>query len=85
MNKWELVFDFSKKGEQNFSFMPPSEFHAQLINVEGLGQPELVFGIPQRYGGHLPNTPPQSSAEVDSFGISTSATDAQKHIDSNEF
>ena len=51
MNKWELVFDFSKKEQVNFEIMPPSDFQTRMIEVDGFGQPELVLGIPQRYGG----------------------------------
>lgn len=78
MNKWELIFDFSKKGHENFKIMPPSEFQISMMNVDGFGQPELVLGIPQRYGGNLPDEKPQSSAEHMSFGITTTAADAQK-------
>ena len=47
-----------------------------MINVDGLGQPELVLGLPQRYGGRLPDSLPQSSAEAGAFGIFTSAAEA---------
>jgi hypothetical protein len=30
-NKWELVFDFSNKGESNFAVIPPEEFQIQTI------------------------------------------------------
>ena len=36
VNKWELVFDFSNKGESNFQIVPPSDFAIKYIPVEGL-------------------------------------------------
>ena len=56
--------------------MQPSEFKVSMLNLEHFGDPELVLGIPQRYGGNLPDIKPQSSAEHMAFGIDTSAADA---------
>jgi hypothetical protein len=53
--------------------MPPDEFNTRLIPVAGFDHPQLVLGMPQRYGGHLSDALPQSSAEQSSFGIQTSA------------
>lgn len=47
-----------------------------MIEVEGFGDAELVLGIPQRYGGQLPDAAPESSAEMNSFGFTTPAVDA---------
>ena len=58
--------------------MPPSSFETKMIEVDGFGQPELVLGIPQRYGGSLPDAAPESSAESMSFGFDVSASQAQK-------
>ena len=46
-------------------------------------QPELVLGVPARYGGTLPDTPPESSAEHNAFGIQTSAAAAQNVYEQN--
>jgi len=88
VNKWELVFDFSPTGENNFSQLAPEEF--QLINktIEGFeGEPELVFGFPSRYGGQLSDTPPESSERaaqpggMQAFGITTGMAAAQQAVD----
>jgi hypothetical protein len=55
-----------------------------MMNIHGFGQPELVLGIPQRYGGNLPDEKPQSSSEHMAFGITTSASEAQKQHDAYE-
>jgi hypothetical protein len=66
VNKWELVFDFSPSGESNFSQVEPADF--KLITkteCEGEGEPEFVFGFPERYGGSMSNELPTSSANDD--------------------
>jgi len=35
VNKWELVFDFSNRGESNFSVVPPEEWKVQLCEIDG--------------------------------------------------
>lgn len=35
INRWELVFDFSKKGEENHVMLPPAEFTTELKQIEG--------------------------------------------------
>lgn len=67
INRWELVFDFSNKGEANHFMLPPAEFQTELKQIEGFeDQPnELVFGIPKRYGGNMTDDKPESSAEHD--------------------
>ena len=52
-----------------------------MINLDGFDAPEIVLGIPQRYGGSLPDEKPESSAEHMAFGITTSAHEAQKAQD----
>lgn len=66
INKWELVFDFSPKGEANFKMLPPSEFQTEIKQIEGFEEAaELVFDYPMRYGGSLSDDRPESSAETD--------------------
>lgn len=78
MNKWELVFDFSDKGEVNYTVIPPEEWKVQTLNIpDSDEQPEMVFDYPKRYGGNLPDVPPESSAESNAFGITTGQTAAQ--------
>lgn len=55
-----------------------------MINVDGFEEPEVVLGIPQRYGGSLSDDKPESSAEHMAFGITTSANEAQKAQDAYE-
>lgn len=84
-NKWELVFDFSETGETHFSVIPPSEWKAETLNLPDSDlQPEMVFDYPKRYGGNLSDEPPQSSAEQNSFGITTGQTAAQQIVDHKE-
>ena len=52
INKWELVFDFSEKGESNFNVLPPSEWATEIKTIEGVEEEgEIVFDYPVRYGG----------------------------------
>ena len=59
VNKWDLIFDFTKdeSGKKlNYSFVDPSEFHIITKTIEGIeGEPVTVFPYPQRYGGTLPD------------------------------
>jgi len=55
-----------------------------MVNVDGFDEPEVVLGIPRRYGGNLPDEKPESSAEHMAFGISTPAQEAQKAQDNYE-
>ena len=69
-NKWELVFDFTNKGESNFSVIPPSEWKTETITIpDDDSPPEMVFDYPKRYGGNLSDEPPQTSAETGAFDI----------------
>ena len=71
-NKWELVFDFSLKGEANYTVIPPEEWKTEALNIpDDESRPEMVFDYPKRYGGNLSDEPPQSSAEHNQFGITT--------------
>jgi len=66
INKWELVFDFSPSGESNFSQVDPADFKViKKTEIEGEGEPEIVFGFPERYGGAFSNELPTSSANED--------------------
>jgi hypothetical protein len=65
VNKWELVFDFSHKGEDNFKVLPPSEFSTRIESIEGFEEGEIVFDYPMRYGGTQSDSKPESSAEHD--------------------
>lgn len=67
INKWELIFDFSNKGEMNFSEMDPSEWKPEIREIEGFeGVPsDLVFEYPARYGGSQSDEKPASSSEHD--------------------
>lgn len=89
-NKWELIFDFTPikndedENAKNYQIMPPNDWKTEMIEIEGTheddGQPygpaELVMGYPLRYGGTLSDTPPESSAEHNAFGITTGVTKA---------
>lgn len=67
INKWELVFDFSNKGESNFSVIDPSEWSIETRQIEGFENvdPEIVFDYPKRYGGTQSDEKPASSGEHD--------------------
>jgi hypothetical protein len=67
VNKWELVFDFSHKGEDNFKVLPPSEWSTRIEAIEGFESEagEIVFDYPVRYGGTQSDSKPMSSAEQD--------------------
>ena len=71
-NKWELVFDFSEGSTSNFEVIPPSQWKTEMITLPGVdAPPELVFDYPKRYGGTMSDELPESSAEHNSFGITT--------------
>ena len=57
MNKFDLIFDFTKNDQKlNYSFVDPADFKIIEKSVEGLKQkPVLVFPLPQRYGGTIPD------------------------------
>ena len=66
VNRWELVFDFSHKGEDNHKMMEPADFKTELKQIEGFEEePELVLGFPMRYGGTLSDEKPESSEAHD--------------------
>jgi len=33
LNKWELVFDFTNKGEANYTVIPPAEWKTEALNL----------------------------------------------------
>lgn len=66
VNKWELVFDFSNRGDSNFKVMDPSEWKPDIRRIEGFDEASnLVFDFPIRYGGTMSDNKPASSAEHD--------------------
>ena len=77
INKWELIFDFSNRGESNFSVVPPSEWQTEARTIEGFEHEssEAVFLYPIRYGGTQSDEKPASSGEHDqtlaAFAIQT--------------
>lgn len=81
VNKWELVFDFSHKGEDNYRILPISEFSTRIESIEGFEEGEIVFDYPMRYGGTTSDSKPNSSAEHDqnmsAFSITTGQEAAQ--------
>lgn len=81
-NKWELVFDFSSSGTENFMQIPPEEWSPEILQIPGQEESsneKLFYAVPSRYGGDLGDEPPQSSAMINgehSFSIHTSAKEA---------
>jgi protein XRP2 len=59
INKWDLVFDFTKQesGELNFSIKDPKDWTLENVPVEGMEkeEPEVGFPYPVRYGGTIPD------------------------------
>ena len=57
VNKWDLIFDFTKAEngqESNFSILEPSKFEIFSKTVEGSDdKPVAAFPYPQRYGGTI--------------------------------
>lgn len=47
-NKWDLIFDFTKRedGVKNYSIMDPSEFQIIEKELEEHGKPKTVFPYP---------------------------------------
>ena len=47
LNKWELIFDFSVKDEQNYQVIPPQEWKFETRQIEGFNEtPQVVFEYP---------------------------------------
>lgn len=84
VNKWELIFDFTTQadGSLNYKVMDPSQWQMQNKTVEGLGEPEVAFAYPQRYGGTVPDDVKFASSAEDgggmmAFGFDHSAAQAE--------
>lgn len=56
-NKWNLIFDFTKKQEgSNFLIGEPKDWKMESIKLDGFSEPPAcVFLYPQRYGGTVPD------------------------------
>ena len=84
-NKWELVFDFSANKDTHYEIMDPADFKTiqkVVPGQEGAPEPQIVFGLPRRYGGTLTDEKPRSSAENEglmSFDIKTTGQNAAKN------
>ena len=80
MNKWDLIFDFTKdeSGKQmNYQFLDPSEFKVVSKSIEGVDQkPVMAFPYPQKYGGTLDDDANKNVEQKDdnmkAFGFNTS-------------
>ena len=65
LNKWELIYDFTKKDEDNFAVIPPEEWSVDMRTIPDVeGEPEMCFAYPERYGGTQTNELPKTSAET---------------------
>ena len=57
MNKWDLIFDFTKdeSGQKsNFQILDPSQFQIFSKSVNGIDdKPVTAFPYPQKYGGTI--------------------------------
>ena len=84
-NKWELVFDFTNKGEANYEVIPPSEWKTETITIpDDDSPPEMCFDYPKRYGGNLSDEPPKSSAEDGAFDIAKGKSAAEQKFQAYE-
>ena len=56
LNKWDMIFDFTKDGRnRNYEFLDPSEFKIIIKILEDMEEkPVQVFPYPQKYGGTIP-------------------------------
>lgn len=65
VNKWELIYDFSRG--DNHEIVEPSEWQFEKRQIEGFEHVEtdVVFEFPERYGGTASNQKPESSKEKD--------------------
>jgi hypothetical protein len=56
-NKWDLIFDFTKKASgSNFSIGEAKDWKVERIQVEGFEEAkDAVFLYPQKYGGTVPD------------------------------
>ena len=80
MNKWELIFDFTKdeSGKKlNFELLDPSEFKLIEKSIEGFDEkPVFVFPYPERYGGTVDDNAIHLNEKKDdnlfSFGVGVS-------------
>ena len=58
INKWDLIFDFTKQesGELNYSIIPPADWKLKNTTIDGVDGPaECAFSYPVRYGGTIPD------------------------------
>ena len=85
MNKWDLIFDFTKNvsgNKSNFKILEPENFKIFSKTVDGVdAQPVAAFPYPQRYGGTIADDANQQFEKKDdmmAFGFNTSQADAQK-------
>lgn len=64
-NKWELIFDFSSKGNENYAQIDPADWSTELLEIpeyQGSEPAALYFDYPLRYGGStLSDVAPQST------------------------
>lgn len=87
VNKWDMIFDFTlnAKGDLNFQVMDPKEWEVKSKPIEGLGEPEITFAYPARYGGTIPDDMKfVSSAEDNHFGFDHSAAQAEQIMKQKE-
>ena len=72
-NKWDLIFDFTKKKSgSNFSIGDAKDWKIERIQVEGLEEvKDAVFPYPQKYGGTVPDGAKFGSADdtMQQFGV----------------
>lgn len=79
MNKWDLIFDFTKtENKLNYSFVEPANFATITKTLDDCEeQPKFVFPLPKKYGGTLDDDANKQSAHADdsmlAFSITTSA------------
>ena len=88
VNKWELIFDFTKDAsgqKKNFDLLDPSEFKFIQKEVEGEpSKPVFAFPYPKRYGGHLEDDALEGNDKKDdgmmAFGFDVSQKDANEQL-----
>lgn len=85
VNKWDLIFDFTKKEDNqlNYSFLDPAEFKIITKTLDDMdAKPVMPFPYPEKYGGKQADDATQHShddhGDMMAFKIGVSAKDAEK-------
>ena len=84
-NKWDQIFDFTEKeAGKNFELLPAAQFSLFNVPFPELGEPQMAFPLPKSFGGTLdenaPNQKNMDEGGMMSFGIHTTAVDAEKFV-----